>query len=182
MTEEKYQELKQEYVGNIKRVMTELGFIRPHLTVFGSHKDEEIKDKDALVHIEVRDEFMRSETMKEGFVQVILPEIAEKIKEMIVPYGVAWTSEAWVRTAAKEQGVPDNWKELPIEKEVLMVSMEFTNKKEMLIYEIKRNGKQVNEDGDLVDHIDLLEQDFSNAEGMTGRFTGFSCFHKRKLS
>lgn len=172
MTEEKYEELKKEYVDNIKRVMIELGGIRPHLTVFGSHKDEEIKDKDALVHIEVRDEFMRSETMKEGFVQVILPEIAEKIKEMIVPYGVAWTSEAWVRTAAKEQGVPDNWKELPIEKEVLMVSMEFTNKKEMLIYEIKRNGKQVNEDGDLVDHVDLLEQDFSGAEGMTGRFTG----------
>jgi len=50
--------------------------------------------------------------------------------------------------------------------------MEFTNKKEMLIYEIKRNGKQVNEDGDLVDHIDLVEQNFSDAESMTGRFTG----------
>lgn len=172
MTEEKYQEVKKEYVDNIKRVMTELGFIRPHLTVFGTHVDEEKQDKDALIHIEVRDEFMRSETMKEGFVQVILPEIAGKIKKLVSPYGVAWTSEAWVRTATKEEGVPDNWKELPIEKEVLMISMEFINKKEMLIYEIKRNGKQVNEDGDLVDHIDLLEQDFSGAEGMTGRFTG----------
>lgn len=172
MTEEKYQELKQEYVGNIKRVMTELGFIRPHLTVFGTHIDEEIKEKDALVHIEVRDEFMRSENMKEGFVQEIIPKLASKINKLVSPYGVAWTSEAWVRTATKEQGVPGNWKELPIEKEVLMISMEFTHKKEMLIYEIKRNGKQVNEDGDLVDHIDLIEQDFSSAEGMTGRFTG----------
>ena len=171
MTEEKYQELKKEYVNNIKRVMTELGGIRPHITVFGSHIDEKQKDKDALIHIEVRDEFMRSETMKEGFVQVIIPEIAGKIKEMVVPYGVAWTSEAWVRTATKEQGVPDNWKELPIEREILMISMEFTHKKEMLIYEIKRKGKQVNEDGDLVDHIDLIEEDFSSVEAMTGRFT-----------
>jgi len=171
MTEEKYQELKKEYVGNIKRVMTELGFIRPHLTVFGTHVDEEKESKDALIHIEIRDEFMRSETMKEGFVQVIIPEIAKKIKDIVVPYGVAWTSEAWVRTATKEQGVPDDWKELPIEREILMISMEFTHKKEMLIYEIKRKGKQVNEDGDLVDHIDLIEEDFSSVEAMTGRFT-----------
>lgn len=171
MTEEKYEELKKEYVDNIKRVMKELGGIRPHLTVFGKHIDEEKHDKDALIHIEVRDEFMRSEIMKEGFVQEILPEIATKIKEMVIPYGVAWTSEAWVRTATKEQGVPDNWKELPIEREILMISMEFTHKKEMIIFEIKRTGKQVNEDGDLVDHIELVEEDFSGAEQMTGRFT-----------
>ena len=172
MTEEKYQELKEEYVGNIKRVMTELGFIRPHLTVFGKHVDEEKKDKDALVHIEVRDEFMRSENMKESFVQEIIPEIAGKIKKLVSPYGVAWTSEAWVRTAGKEEGVPDNWKTIPIDGEILMVNMDFENKSEMLVYDIKRNGKQVTEDGDIVDHVELIEKDMKEASGWGGRFTG----------
>lgn len=171
MTEEKYQELKEEYVGNIKQFLTDVGSIFPHISVFGNHKDEE-KDKDAIVHIQVPEEFMRSEVMKETFVQDVIPKIAEKIREKFVPYGVAWTSEAWVRTATKDQAVPENWKELPIEKEILLVSMEFTHKKEFIVYEIKRNGKQVNEDGDLVDQIDLIQEDFSGADGMTGRFTG----------
>lgn len=171
MTEEKYEELKEDYIGNIKRVMTELSYILPHISVFGVHKDEE-ESKDAIVHIQVPDEFMKSEQMKESFVEEVIPKIADKIREKFIPYGVAWTSEAWVRTATKEQGVPDNWKELPIEKEILMVNMEFTYKKELIVYEIKRTGKQVNEDGDLVDHIDLIKQDFSAAEQMTGRFTG----------
>lgn len=172
MTEEKYQEIKDAYVSNIKRVMTEVGNMFPHVSVFATHKNKEEEQKDAIVHIQVPDQFMRSEEMKEAFVQEMLPAVAEKIKEKFVPYGVAWTSEAWVRTATKDQGVPDNWKEMPIEKEILMISMEFINKKEMLIYKIERNGKQVNEDGDLVDHIDLIEEDFSGAESMTGRFTG----------
>jgi hypothetical protein len=170
MTEEKYEEIKREYVGNIKRVMNDLGNIVPHITVFGSHKSEE-ETKDALIHIEVRNEFMRSETMKETFVEEVLPEIANKVKEMFIPYGLAWTSEAWVRSASKEQPVPDDWKELPIDKEVLMISMEFMHKKEMIIYEIKRTGKQVNEEGDLVDHVDLIEQDYSGAVDVGGRFT-----------
>ena len=170
MTEEKYQELKEEYVGNIKKFMTDLGSMFPHISVFGDHKDEE--KKDAIVHIQVPEEFMKSEQMKETFVRDVVPKIAEKIREKFIPYGVAWTSEAWVRTAQKDQGVPDNWKELPIEKEILLVNMEFTHKKEMVIYEIKRNGKQVNENGDLVDHIDLIEETMSGAEKMSGRFTG----------
>lgn len=171
MTEEKYQELKEEYVGNIKQFMTDIGSIFPHITVFGNHKDEE-ENKDAIVHIQVPEEFMKSEQMKETFVQDVVPKIADKIREKFIPYGVAWTSEAWVRTAQKDQVVPDNWKELPIEKEVLLVSMEFIHKKETIIYEIKRNGKQVNEEGELVDHIDLVEETMSGAEQMTGRFTG----------
>lgn len=171
MTEEKYQELKEEYIGNIKQFMTDMGSIFPHISVFANHKDDEEK-KDAIVHIQVPEEFMRSEQMKETFVQDVIPEIAKKIREKFIPYGVAWTSEAWVRTATKDEAVPNNWKDLPIDKEILMVSMEFVHKKEFIIFDIKRNGKQVNEDGDLVDHVDLLEQDFSGADGMSGRFTG----------
>lgn len=171
MTEEKYQEIKADYISNIKRVMCELGNMLPHISVFGAHKDED-EEKDAIVHIEVPTEFMRSEEMKESFVEEVIPAVAKKVREKFIPYGIAWTSEAWVRTATKEEGVPDDWKELPIEKEILMVSMEFSHKKEMIVYEIKRSGKQVNEDGELVDHIDLIEENMSDIQSWGGRFTG----------
>lgn len=170
MTQEKYERIKSNYVGHIKHFMVDEGNIFPHLTVFGSPIDKE--DEDAIIHIPVPDEFMKSEELKEEFVNTVVPKIAEKIREKFIPYGVAWTSEAWVRTATKDQGVPDNWKDMPIEREVLMINIEFENKQEMMIYDIKRTGKQVNDEGKLTDHIDLIENDMTQAEGWSGRFTG----------
>lgn len=172
MTEEKYEEIKKDYVSNIRRYMTEMGGIFPHITVFGKHK-EPSEGKDAIVHIQVPGDFMKSEEMKETFMEDVLPKISLKIREMMEPYGVAWTSEAWLRSMEKDDKLPDNWKDLPIKKEILLVSMEFTHKKEAFVYEIKRLGKQVNEDGELVDHVDLIEEQMmSGAEQMSGRFTG----------
>jgi hypothetical protein len=169
VTEEKYQEIKTRHVDHVKNYMTDMGGIFPHLTVYGKSKRQE---EDAIIHIPIPDELMKSEELKDKFVDTILPKIAEKIRIDFDPYGVAWTSEAWVRTAGKEEGVPDNWKTIPIDGEILMVNMDFENKSEMLVYDIKRNGKQVTEDGDIVDHVELIEKDMKEASGWGGRFTG----------
>ena len=170
MTEERYNDLKEGYVNNIKKFITEMGDIFPHITVFGLHKEDQ--SRNAIIHIPIEDEYMRSEERKEAFINEVLPQIAKKLKEQFIPEGVAWTSEAWVREAEKDAGVPDNWKELPIKREVLFINLEFEHKKEMIVYEIKRVGKQVNEDGDIVDHVDLIEQDFSKGESSGGRLVG----------
>jgi len=171
MTEEKYKEIKEGYLANIKRYMLSVGGLFPHVTVFGAHKDG--TDKDAIIHIPIPDEFLKSEYMKDKFVDEVLPDVAKTVNEKFIPYGVGWASEAWVRSAPKDDKVPDNWKDLPIKKEVLFINLEFEHKKESIVYEIKRLGKQVNEEGDLVDHIDLLEDEsMSGAEGMSGRFSG----------
>lgn len=54
-----------------------------------------------------------------------------------------------------------------------MISIESDGPAESIIYEIKREGKQVNSDGDLVDVI-KLEQQFKDetAPSTGGRFTG----------
>lgn len=170
MTEEKYQELKTQYVSNIKNFMSEMGNVFPHISIFGNHKDEN-ETKDAIIHIEIPDILMSSEHRKELFVQQVLPSIAKEINEKFIPYGVAWTSEAWVRESGPGD-VPENWKDIPIKKEILLISLEFTHKKEALIYEIKRLGKQVNEEGNLIDKIDLLEEEVSITEPLQGRFSG----------
>lgn len=170
MTEERYLDLKTGYIKNITRFLKEQGDIFPHITVFGLHKEDQ--DKNAIIHIPIDDEFMKSEERKDVFIDQIIPQIAKQIKEQFIPEGVAWTSEAWIRESPVDKEVPNNWKELPIKKEVLFINMEFENKKEMIVYEIKRMGKQVNEDGDIVDHVELIEQDFSAGQSAGGRLTG----------
>ena len=56
----------------------------------------------------------------------------------------------------------------------------------MIIYDINRDGKDVTPDGEIIDHIELIEQEEMkalNAEGskkeQTGRFTGL--YKKFKL-
>ncbi len=172
MTDENYQELKEEYVKNLNRFISDHGGIFPHIAVMGSHKDPK-EAKDGIIHIQVPDKFLGSEKLKDLFVDQILPKIALKVNEVIVPGAVAWTSEAWLRSVSKDEEVPDNWRELPIQKEVLIISMEFGEKTETLIYEIKRDGKQVNSEGDLVDKVELEAlPDLQQAEAVGGRFTG----------
>jgi hypothetical protein len=170
MTEERYNDIKEGYINNIKRFIVEVGDIFPHVTVFGLHKDDQTKN--AIIHIPIDDEFMKSEERKETFINDVVPEVARKIKEQFIPEGVAWTSEAWLRESPVDKGIPNDWKELPVKKEVLFINMEFEHKKEMIVYEIKRLGKQVTEDGEIVDQVELIEQDFSKGESSGGRLTG----------
>jgi hypothetical protein len=169
VTEEQYQEIKTKHVEHVKRYMREMGGIFPHITLYSKRKSE---NEDVIIHIPIPDELMKSEELKDKFVTDIVPQLAKQLQKDFEIYGVAWTCEAWVRKSSKEDALPDNWKDIPIDGEILMVNIEFENKNEMIIYDVERTGKQVTEDGDIVDHVDLLERDLSEAEGWSGRFTG----------
>lgn len=173
MTDQSYQEIKKTYLDNITRMMTDTGGMPAHIAVFGVHKDEFLKVREAIIHIQIPGEVLKSDRGKDLFFDKVLPGIASKIREVITPHGVAWTSEAYMRTASKDEEIPENWKDLPIQKEVLIVNMEFEHINETLLYEIVRDGQQVTEDGDLVDHIVLREmEDMKSPEMVSGRFTG----------
>jgi hypothetical protein len=62
---------------------------------------------------------------------------------------------------------------LDTKKEIIMICIESDRQSESIIYEIKRKGKQVNADGNLVDVISL-EQQFENETPpkTEGRFAG----------
>lgn len=173
MTDQSYQELKKTYLDNITRMMTDMGGMPPHIAIFGVHKDESIDVRDAIIHIEIPSSIMKSDRGKDLFLDKMIPGIATKIRDKITPHGVAWTSEAYLRTAPIDGEVPENWKDLPIQKEVLIINMEFEHVTETLIYEIVRDGQQVTEDGDLVDQIKLQEiEGMKSPEMVSGRFTG----------
>lgn len=169
MTQEKFLEIKEGYVKNIKRFISETGDIFPHITVFALSKKNE--SENAIIHIPIDEHFLSSEEAKDKFIDDVIPEVAKELKKEFIPEGIAWTSEAWIRVFDKSEGIPDDWKSKTPKKEVVMINLQFPKWKEFIVYEIKRLGKQVNEDGDLVDYVELVEEDFSGGEESGGRLS-----------
>jgi len=170
MTQEEYSDLKQNYIDFIKEMMVEIGGLNPGITIMGTRKEDNIN---AVVHIPIPPVFMDSDQAKDKFFEEVIPELAPKINDKFNIEAVAWSSEAWVRKVAKGQEIPDNWKDLPKEKEVIIISIERQSDMETMVLEIIRNGVSVNEQGDLIDTIDLVEiEDMKNPEKAEGRFTG----------
>ena len=173
MNEQDYIEIKKSYIEFLTQLMTKNGGLGPSITVMGIHKED---GKNAVVHVPIPSKFMKTDESKDEFVKDIIPEIAKKVAEDFTTTAVAWASEAWLRVIEKDKATTQqlqNWKNLPVKKEVLIISFESNNGTDTWIQEIVRKGKQVNEDGELVDQIELLELP-EYADGVTGegRFTG----------
>lgn len=169
MIEENYLKMKNEYIDSIKRWITEEGEVSPHITIFACLRDN--PEDIALIHVPVQGVFMSTEKSKEEFVTNIIPKIAIEVKKKFIPKGVAWTSEVWIRVFDKKEGVPEDWKSKPIDEEALVINIEFESDKELLVYNIIRNGKQINEEGEIKDHVEIIKKELGDWETMTGRFT-----------
>jgi len=172
MTQEQYIDLKNNYIEHLTSMMSEIGSIPAHITVFADHLDPEDSVKPALVHIAIPPEYMESEDSKDEFVDEKLPIAFKAMKKKFKPFCITWAAEAWVRIASKDSDI-ENWKAIPIKKEVVIVSMETEDTTETIIYNIHRNGKQVTKDGDIVDNVTLeLDEDLNQGGAAGGRFTG----------
>lgn len=185
MTNEQYLTLKEDYINHIKGYVNEEGGLFPHLTIFAEVRHPEIneEEKPAIIHIPIPDNFMINDESKDRFVTEIIPDLFSSIKEKFIPYGIAWSSEAWVRTINKikdsDDKIPENWKEFPIKKEVIIITIESATEKECIIYDIKRKGQQINTNGELVDTVELIKNDnFSSPSGIEGRFSGLFNYFK----
>lgn len=174
MTTKEYNSMKEGYYEMVTKIMTESGELGPSITVLGIHKED---GKNAIVHVPVPLKYMKDEDSKDEFMDEIVPKIAERVQEEFEIKAVAWASEAWLRVADKKDMTKEEmlskWKDLPVKKEVLIISLDSENKNETVIKEIVRKGVQVNEDGELTDHIELIDMpEYSNGmPNAEGRFT-----------
>ena len=175
MTKEKLEEVKKRYISHIKNYVVGAGSLFPHISILGTHKDDE--DKSAIIHIPIPGKFMEADSKKDEFLDDILPEIAKKVRENFNIGAVAWAAEAWMRTMGKDEYIPGvtDYKTLPIKKEVIILTFESADDHQAMIFELKRLGKKVNEEGELIDQIELYEQPELSSGSPTsvgGRFTG----------
>lgn len=173
MTDQEFDNLKELYIDNIKKFLTESGGMFPHISLFAEDK-EDITQKNAIIHVPIPDDLMKSDGGKDYFIEKAVPDIAKKVNEKFIVKGVCWASEAWMRHADKDYDFnKNNYKDLP-KKEVLIVTFESATKNEVSIYEMIREGLKVTEEGDMVDNIDLKELTDIKQENGTdgGRFTG----------
>lgn len=173
MTDQEYIEMKADYIEFVTKFITKHGGLGPSITVLGTRKND---GKTAIVHCPIPGKFMDSEGAKDEFVDEVVPQMAKKIAEDFTTNAVAWASEAWLRVMEKdkasEQQLKD-WKSLPVKKEVLIITIETDKGTDTCIQEIVRKGKQVNEDGELVDHVELLDlPEYNEGVAGQGRFTG----------
>ena len=173
MTDEQFIEMKDDYVDNMKSILLRAGNIQPTITILGDHRKD---NKPAVIHIPLPEKIANSDQGKQLFVDEMIPELSKKMKERFDIKAVAFASEAWMRTAEKDEFDPevDDYKKLPIKKEILIITIDDGKETFCNIFEIKRDGKSVTPEGDLIDIIELdklpeLETSYGGSEGRFGR-------------
>lgn len=172
ITPQELADLKTEYLQLITHYVSQNGGLAPSLSIFAEHKQESEK-KHAILYLPIPSRYMADDDSKEEFVKTIIPNVGKSIKNQFTPKAVLWAAEAWVREMPKGVPIPDNYKDIPIDREILMVTFETETHSELLAYNIARKGKQINKHGDLIDKIELtLDETLSEATAPTGRFTG----------
>ena len=171
MTTEKFIELKEGYLDDIKSMILENQGLSATITIIGEEKESL---SSSIVHIPLPEKIINSDKGKQMFVDVMIPEISKKINQKFNIHAVAWASEAWMREAHVDDYNPekDSYKDLPIKKEILIITIDTEDSAENYVYEIVRMS--IGPDGDLVEKLELVElPEMTKAMGESeGRFSG----------
>lgn len=165
---EKIEHFKKENKENMARLIATNGYLPPVCTVLVRNKEEY-----KIVLAPVPEEALENEENKKKFLE-IMPLFFKKLEEdghKVICF--SYSSEAWLRKADAEEGVPDDWKSLP-KTEVLITSYETADTAVVEIHDIIKEGKIANENGDLIDCIRLEKNaDLGDTEKgqLGGRFS-----------
>ena len=170
MTDTQFIEMKDAYLDDIKNMLLTNGNFSATISIIG----EEKKDLSAsIVHIPLPEQIINSDEGKQLFVDKMIPELSKKLKDRFNVQAVAWASEAWMREAHVDDYNPakDNYKDIPIKKEILIITIDTGTNTESYVYEIIRLA--VSSTGDLVEDIELrdmpeLSSQFAKNEGRFG--------------
>ena len=105
----------------------------------------------------------------------VIPELAKDIaKKKFTIYALAWASEAWIREAKAGSDVDENWRDLPIKKEVIVINLESIIKNEFIMYDVSRSGHKVSDTGEFIDNIELTQVKQDSLSDVGGSLSGIS--------
>lgn len=165
MTKEEFKEIKEYYIESTKETLLKHGNIGPVITIMGNLKDN---NTPSALQIVLPEEVANSDESKQLFVDKVIPKLAVEVREKFTIDAVGWSSEAWLREVPKDEFDPKTYKEIPIKREILIITIDTAEGSECYTYEIVRMS--VSPNGDLVENIELIElptlgMQVSNSEG-----------------
>lgn len=171
MTEQQ-QELIDIQLDIIKNFIANEGDIFPHVTVFGKRIDSEEEAVSVIKIPFTKEVFKMGE---ERFIQEVLPKIGKKIKQDFDIYGVSFSSMAKMSIMKVNKDTLEE--EGKTETEVVVISFEFDDVElpTLRVFEVKKTGQKVTEDGEIVDDIELTyNKEISEhaSESMEGAMVG----------
>lgn len=188
MDNQTFQDLKQDYVEHIKGYVNEFGNLFPHISIFADVKEPEPgeEDKPAIIHIPIPDEYMRDDKSKDKFVDLVLPEIIEHVKEKFNPIAIGWAAEATMRIVGSLFDVKkDDWTKIPVSKDVIIICIDSKSTNNTFLYEIKHisddklSNLKVTKSGEFAERVELIEITGKNNNDMPNVGGRFSTLYKR---
>jgi len=147
-----------------------------HINIYAKKKES---DEDVIIRVPLKAEFMDEDENKDFFIEVVLPEVGEKVKSEYNVDAVMFISESYLRMASKDfDHEKEDYRSLPVDKEALIIKIETKDSQSSVFYEIKKDGMKVVKDPDddktdLVDNITLefLEDLSGESKEQKGRFS-----------
>lgn len=169
---EHVKEFKIANVQMMQYLLSKQGGLDPMIVVLVKESNDEMN----IVAVPVPGEFLHDDQTKDvlaGAIPSLLAMLAKQGKE---PVCFSFSSEAWLRkTPEGVTEVPDNWKDLP-KTECMISTYESADESDMEVFEIIREGKMANKNGDLIDAIVLrpysIGENGEKPKALKGRFHG----------
>jgi hypothetical protein len=167
MTKEEFKEIKEYYIESTKETLLKNGNLEPVITIMGNLKDN---NTPSALQIVLPEEVANSDENKQLFVDQVIPKLAVEVREKFTIEAVGWSSEAWLREIPKDEFKVEDYKKIPIKREILIITIDTAKESECYAYEIVRMS--VSPNGDLVENIELVElpEVASSASNSEGRF------------
>jgi hypothetical protein len=167
MTKEEFKEIKDYYIESTKETLLKNGNLEPVITIMGNLKDN---NTPSALQIVLPEEVVNSDENKQLFVDQVIPKLALEVREKFTIQAVGWSSEAWLRELPIDDYKPENYKDIHIKREILIITIDMADGSEAYAYEIVRMS--VSPNGDLVEDIELVELPdvASSASNSQGRF------------
>jgi hypothetical protein len=166
---EHFNDMKEYYLNYTKESLIKDGYIVPSFAIFAYKTSDNFP---AMIQMPIPGSFLESDESKENFINNVFPLMAEQVRKEFKPFAILWSSEAYFRETSADFDLEKNdFRDIPIKKEILIITIDTAENNEVKLYDIKRNGMTVNNEG-LVDSIEIsVMEEEVNSSDFSGRFS-----------
>lgn len=153
MDKKQLEKMRSEFVRSITRMVQGEGFLSPVVALFALNAE----DKDTLMIIPLEGDYLTNK--RRLFFDKIVPALKEKLDDQNFSiYAVCVASEVWARVApATFEFSEEAVQELPKEEVVIVTYMDHESLSTVM-FDMKRDGKAVNQEGEIIDYVTLSER------------------------